>query len=244
MGTSRHIPPPTGSAALTRAWVRHFSKPAAIGITLAFVAGYVDVTGFVALFGLFTAHMTGNFVMIGVKMFGSADAGVLAELLALPVFVGSVAMVKVIVQRFSNTRRNPLRLLLTLQTILLLGFMIIGLAAQPIVSADAPLAVLSGMLGVAALAIQNAIGRLDLSGTTPTTLMTGNTAQIVTDIVELASGHCDDGKAAKARLRKTIPVLSAFVAGAVSGCFVYHCAGFLCVLLPVVLLMALASANA
>ena len=244
MGTSRHIPALRASATYTRIWVRHFSRPPAIGITLAYVAGYVDVAGFVSLFGLFTAHMTGNFVMIGVKLFGSADAGVLAELLALPVFVFTIVMVKLIVQRFSNARRRPLRLLFTLQTILLLGFMIVGEAAQPIVSADAPLAVLSGMFGVAALAIQFAIGRLVLTDPAPTTLMTGNTAQIVTDIVELASGHCSDTQAAKVRLRKTLSLLASFVAGAVSGCFVYHCAGFLCVLLPVVLLVALARANA
>ena len=34
-------------------------------VFLASIAGYVDTLGFVALFGLFTAHVTGNFILIG-----------------------------------------------------------------------------------------------------------------------------------------------------------------------------------
>ncbi|MCI3205512.1 MULTISPECIES: YoaK family protein [Pandoraea] len=243
MGTSRHIPSPSEAATFARTWVGHFSKPTAIGMTLAFVAGYIDVVGFIALFGLFTAHVTGNFVMIGVQLVASTHVGVLAKLLALPVFVIFVAMVKLVVQGFANTNRRPLRLLLIVQTLLLLGFMIIGMIAQPIISADAPLAILSGMFGVAALAIQNAIGRLVLSDLAPTTIMTGNTTQIVIDMVELASGNCGDGTAAKARLRKMLPALAAFAVGAILGGFAYHGTGFWSVLLPIVLLVALAAAN-
>ncbi|AJC16362.1 YoaK family protein [Pandoraea sputorum] len=243
MGTPRHIPTPTEAATLARSWVSHFSKPTVIAMTLAFVAGYIDVVGFIALFGLFTAHVTGNFVMIGVQLVANTHVGVLAKLLALPVFVIFVAMVKLIVQGFANTNRRPLRLLLILQTLLLLGFMIIGMIAQPIISADAPLAILSGMFGVAALAIQNAIGRLVLADLAPTTIMTGNTTQIVIDMVELASGNCGDDKAARTRLRKMLPALAAFAVGAILGGFAYHGAGFWCVLLPVVLLAALATAN-
>ncbi|MBN9114189.1 MAG: DUF1275 family protein, partial [Pandoraea sp.] len=93
MGAPRHIPTPTEAATVARTWVSHFAKPTAIGMTLAFVAGYIDVVGFIALFGLFTAHVTGNFVMIGVQLVASTHVGVLAKLLALPVFVIVVALV-------------------------------------------------------------------------------------------------------------------------------------------------------
>lgn len=243
MGTPRHIPTPTQAASFARFCVSHFAKPTNIGMTLAFVAGYIDVVGFIALFGLFTAHVTGNFVMIGVQLVASTHVGVLAKLLALPVFVAVVAMVKLAVQGFSRAGRRPLRLLMCVQTLLLLGFMIVGLVAQPILSADAPLAILSGMFGVAALAIQNAVGRLVLADLAPTTIMTGNTTQIVIDMVELASGNSGDDKAARTRLKKMIPALAAFAVGAVFGGFAYHWGGFWCVLLPVVLLSALAAAN-
>ena len=52
---------------------------------LSFNAGYVDTAGYLALQGLFTAHVTGNFVTIGAALvFGTS--GVVAKLLALPVF--------------------------------------------------------------------------------------------------------------------------------------------------------------
>ena len=35
---------------------------------LAFTAGCTDTIGFVALYGLFTAHVTGNFVLLGASI--------------------------------------------------------------------------------------------------------------------------------------------------------------------------------
>ena len=43
-------------------------------VFLASIAGYVDTLGFVALFGLFTAHVTGNFILIGSARPGRARA--------------------------------------------------------------------------------------------------------------------------------------------------------------------------
>jgi hypothetical protein len=53
---------------------------------LSFNAGYVDAVGYLALEGLFTAHVTGNFVTVAAELvFGTS--GVVTKLSALPVFL-------------------------------------------------------------------------------------------------------------------------------------------------------------
>ena len=56
---------------------------------LSFNAGFVDTAGFLALQGLFTAHVTGNFVTLGASLV-LGTSGALAKLLARPVFCAVV----------------------------------------------------------------------------------------------------------------------------------------------------------
>src|SRR3954463_6892453 len=58
---------------------------------LSFVAGCVDTCVFIGLFGLFTAHVTGNFVLIGAELVHHSG-DVLPKILALPVFILAVAL--------------------------------------------------------------------------------------------------------------------------------------------------------
>ncbi len=148
---------------------------------LAAVAGYVDTLGFVALFGLFTAHITGNFVLIGAELTGGSGLGVVMKLLAFPAFVLSVALAGMLLKtvRPASPARAA-RLLYVLQAVLLLGFCLAGVGVAPVERADTVPVVLCGMLGAAAMGIQNAHARLvPRQGGVPNTVMTGNVTQAV-----------------------------------------------------------------
>ncbi|MDM8356880.1 YoaK family protein [Pandoraea communis] len=210
----------------------------AFGSILAFVAGYVDVVGFISLFGLFTAHVTGNFVMIGVDIAGDST-GLLAKLLALPTFALAVAATRLTESRMVRNSQSAPPLLLFAEATALALFMIAGLHASPISAPDTPVAIVAGMLAVVALGIQNALSRTSLSDLGPTTIMTGNTTQIVIDLVDLPSASEGERKAIRGRLKKMVPALAGFASGAALGALGYSVLSLWCVVLPIVLLMAL-----
>ncbi|VVE05000.1 permease [Pandoraea communis] len=213
------------------------SGPAFGGI-LAFVAGYVDVVGFISLFGLFTAHVTGNFVMIGVDIAGDS-AGLLAKLLALPTFALAVAATRLTESRMVRNSQSAPPLLLFAEATALVLFMIAGLQASPISDPDTPMAIGAGTLAVVAMGIQNALSRTSLSDLGPTTIMTGNTTQIVIDLVDLPSASEVERKAIRGRLKKMVPALAGFASGAALGALGYSVLSLWCVVLPIVLLLAL-----
>lgn len=198
-----------------------------IASALAFIAGFVDTAGFVGLFGLFTAHVTGNFVLIGASIAGSGT-GYLGKLMALPVFCIAVALTTLYVQRRTG---DPAKPVLLAQAVLLAAFMTAGLVLAPFTAGDQPMAIVTGMLGVAAMGVQNAASRSVFSSLSPTTVMTGNVTQIVMDLV----GPHDEATAA--RIRKMAPPVAAFALGAVGGGIGFMRLGFLCLLVPIAVVL-------
>jgi uncharacterized membrane protein YoaK (UPF0700 family) len=186
------------------------------GVAMAFVGGYVDVVGFVLLFGLFVAHATGNLVMLGVGLAGDAG-GLATKLLALPTFVGAAAATYALI-RWRNARGQPCEVLvLALQAVLLLAFMLLTVWALPAAGADAPAVMLAGLTGVAAMAVQNVGARAVFAHLAPTTMMTGNVTQLAIDIVDLLIARARPDAALKARMLKTWPPVAAFALGAAGG---------------------------
>src|SRR5262249_54081786 len=135
------------------------NRPLLTSSALGFAAGYVDTVGFVALFGLFMAHVTGNFVLIGSEMVHPLH-GVLIKFLAFPAFTAAVAGSRVLALWVERSGRSLRSSLLLLQCALLAACMLSGWRAEPIVDASAPWVLATGMLGAAAMGVQNAAARL------------------------------------------------------------------------------------
>ena len=104
--------------------------------------------------------------------------------------------------------------------------------------------VVAGLLGVAAMAVQNAGSRLVLANHGPTTMMTGNTTQAVIDLVDLLRRLPGEHPEARKRLKLLIPAILAFLAGVLLGALSYATFSFWCLLIPIVALLAVAWAIA
>jgi uncharacterized membrane protein YoaK (UPF0700 family) len=207
------------------------------GMALGFFAGYVDTLGFLALFGLFTAHVTGNFILIGAALADPSRSSILLKFLAFPAFIAGVAAARVLVVLVERRQAPALRPALLLQLVLLLGFMGFGIAATPVGSEAGALAMAAGLLGAAAMGAHSATSRLLLAHLAPTSMMTGNVTQIVIDSVDLLRGATDPGL--KARFAKFFWPLASFALGCVAAAFGYHRFGFAALVLPVLILLGL-----
>ncbi|MEI2386156.1 DUF1275 family protein [Breoghania sp. JC706] len=189
-----------------------------LALLLSFNAGYVDTLGFLALAGLFTAHVTGNFVTLGAALvFGTQ--GVVAKLLALPVFCVVVAAMHLSEQRLKWAVGSRVRLMLALKLGLFCAAAVFAIAHGPFADGDSLPAIAIGMVLVTAMAIQNTLHKVHLAALPPTTLMTGTTTQIMLDIADLVAGPADDEarRTIVARLRRMGMSLAGFAIGCACG---------------------------
>src|SRR5207237_3998621 len=108
------------------------------------------------LAGLFTAHVTGNLVILAARL-AAGDRAPVAQLLAVPVFMASVALARLVANAFQHFRNSAVIPLLLLQFLLLDGFFAVALAAGPQAAPVSAKLSFAGMLGVAAMAVQTAL---------------------------------------------------------------------------------------
>jgi len=169
------------------------------GTSLSFLAGYVDTLGFIALHGLFTAHVTGNFVLLGREIVAPGN-DVLLKLLAFPAFVAGVVAVRALVRHCQGRGSEALRPAHLLQAALMLA-----------AAASARWEMAVGLLCAAAMGAQNGYGKLLLAKLPASTVMTGNVTQLVIDCLDRVGG------AERPALAALGSGILAFAAGCVMG---------------------------
>ena len=189
----------------------------ALLLVLSLIAGCTDVIGFLGLNGLFTSHITGNLVVLAAHVAGGIGAQ-MSKVLAVPVFVVVVALTSLLRDSLAAIGVAPLRPLLMLQFLLLAGFLVLCVAAGPQVAPDTKITVVAGMVGVAAMAVQNALVQIAIGGVPSTAVMTTNITHFAVDIGRALRGG-DPANVAKARNRaaKTLTVIAGFAAGCTLG---------------------------
>jgi uncharacterized membrane protein YoaK (UPF0700 family) len=205
---------------------------ASLPLLLSANGGYVDTAGYLALQGLFTSHVTGNFVTLGAALV-LGTSGVVAKLLALPLFCLIVFATRLLSLGLPAIGLPALRTLIGLQILLLGAGAWLAIRLGPFHSGDGWPALSTGMLLVAAMAIQNAIHRIHMVSSSPTTIMTGNTTQVMIDLADLSRRMSPEARlATRARLRRMSVSVAGFAAGCATAALIYAYEGDWCFLLP------------
>ncbi|HEX3948423.1 MAG TPA: DUF1275 family protein [Steroidobacteraceae bacterium] len=206
-------------------------KPS-LPVLLSVNGGYVDAAGYLALHGLFTTHVTGNFVTLGATLV-MGTSGALAKVLALPMFCLVVMAVRLLSVALVAKNLPALRTILGLKVILLTLGAALAIIFGPFDSGDGWAALMTGMALVAAMAIQNAIHRIHMGSLPPTTIMTGNTIQIMIDLADLLRGVPGSAsEATRLRLARMSAGVTAFAAGCAAAALIYAKEGIWCFAIP------------
>jgi len=206
---------------------------ATIAALLSFNGGFVDTAGFLGLQGLFTAHVTGNFVTLGAALVLGTH-GIIGKILALPEFILVIALARFAGAQLRARRIPPMRVLLTAKVVLLFLFFAFAVSFGPFPDPDSVAALLTGFCGIAAMALQNAVQRVHLGNLPPTTLMTGNTTQATIDAVDLIMGPVPaQALAIRARFLRVVLSIFYFAAGCALAAMLYWLVGFWCLVVPV-----------
>lgn len=183
---------------------------------LSFVAGMVDVTGWMTLGGLFTAHITGNLVVIAADSVAGRSIHA-AQILAVPLFIGVTAAIGIIVRSLRIAPSRLETILIGLQSALLLAATIVAVITLPSQQPFGLAAGIVAMLAVAAMASQNALLHLSRQRAPTTAVMTGNIVVCVLSLVSVLIHRSEDSDAARSQWRQTWPILLGFLAGCVTG---------------------------
>ena len=231
--------------------VREVSMPHAVPGLLSFVAGYVDIYTFLALFGLFVAQVTGSFVTAAAELV-THDTGITGKVLAVIAFILAAALTAGLTGWLRHHGHAALPWLLAFETVILAVFTILMLFGPQVTRVEDWHGIFAGTFGAMAMGAQSVIVRLTMRGIPQTNVMTGNMTQIGIETTALLlawrrrarnPGNAESAAefaAARGRLFVVLVITVGFLLGAVCGAVAFARAGLAGVPLAVIIVGALA----
>lgn len=231
-----------GSDDDTRAASPTFDHPA-FPSALGFVAGFIDIFGFLAWYGLLAAHVTGNLVFLAVDLV-RGEYALVVKLLALPVFAVSVAIAATLIGMLRRRGIHPFLPITLLQSAALALCMLAGLVLPRPGGPDDVACIVVGGIALFAMGLQNTMMRVVLNNLPPTTVMTGNITYVMSEAVHWSMRlHRGADMAEATRLIHSVKLIGssfgAFTLGAIVGGFAERHVGYPSMLLPLAALLAI-----
>jgi uncharacterized membrane protein YoaK (UPF0700 family) len=180
---------------------------------LSVIAGMVDLIGFLNL-GIFTAHITGNIVVIGALVVRHSRVNP-AQILAIPVFILAVVATWLIARASGRRGTQLMRLLLFIQFLLIACLLVFSVVTKPSADPHGLMATVAAMIAVTAMGCQFALLRLALPVAPSTAVMTGNLTNAVLALVDSSWQMQPLMESNPKRLRASLHLLIGFFAGCV-----------------------------
>jgi uncharacterized membrane protein YoaK (UPF0700 family) len=189
----------------------------ALPFVLSLIAGSTDTIGFLSLNGLFTAHITGNLVVLAAHVINGVPA-ILSYVLAVPLFMLVLLLTRLFASWLERAGTATLRPLLLLQLLLLIIFLLCCVIRGQGSDANSGIAIIAGMFGVAAMAVQTALVQISLTKSPSTAVMTTNITHFTLALGEvLAGGNEAVVASARQRVIHIFPVIVGFTLGCALG---------------------------
>ena len=197
---------------------------------LATAAGFCDTATFVAGDAIFSAHVTGNFIVFAAQVAsGGSNTESWIKLISFPVFVLAVMVGGWLAEK---TGRKYKILLIEGIILVCCGITAMLISAMPGVNETISVYLIV-MTTVFAMGLQNAFGKLFGKETYgPTTMMTGNVTQISLDLCTFLRRRGDKADIPSINFRNQLITIGGFLGGCILGAVLAKWVGLSAVILP------------
>lgn len=190
---------------------------------LTFIAGYCDTATFIHMDGVFSAHITGNFILFAAALAQGLEAKDYLKIITFPVFLFAIVFATFLYRRLTIARSGYHRLLYFMTCLLIICGILAGVPGGSHGTLDpGGVDIVITLLLVTALATQNALHHF-IPGPM-TTVMTGtvmNTTAALTEKYLLKSNALNDNSVVS--VRPSLWMILSFALGCViSGFATYH----------------------